>query len=447
MATDPVRRVRGERYDLPVTFGVRDALTRLAAAEPSMEAPYLTVTLDWRPAGDDPGRDAAPTPPRSERRARRGEEGAPRRPARAEIRRQILELLEAAGPRGDAAESLSEDVERMAAFVDEELDPSVQGVYISACSATGVFEPLTFALPLPTALTVAPTPALGPLARFVDDHPAYAVLVADQGEAVLSDIRRATRGQSLQIESDLYPRKQKSGGLSQRRYQNRADERVAAFARVVADETQRRMDEFDVEQLIVAGAEVMTSALDAAFSPQLKEKIVAVIRLETTASDQEMLDATLPLVEEAERARETETVSAIADAVGAADRGAAGAAGVLSALQNGQVATLAMNDDFTAEGWADYGRETYGVGAVPDTHPLGGDVADLAAVDLFEEFTRLALRGGAEVEIIHSAVPVADDEGQTLPRAGEAAPRTEAAARLDELGGVGALLRFDVEPA
>jgi peptide subunit release factor 1 (eRF1) len=311
----------------------------------------------------------------------------------------------------------------------------------------GVFEPLTFALPLPTALAVGPTPALAPLARFVDDHPAYAVLMADQREAVLSDIRRATRGQSLQVESSLYPRKQKAGGLSQRRYQSRADERVAAFARVVADETQRRMEEFGVEQLIVAGAEVMTSALDAAFSPWAKERIVAVIRLEMTASEQEMIEATLPLVEEAERAREMETVRAIADAVGAAERGAAGAAGVLSALQNGQVATLAMNDDFGGEGWADYGRETYGVGPVPETHPLGGDIADLISVDLFEEFTRLALRGGAEIEIIHSAVPVADDDGEALPRAGAPTPRTEAASQLDGLGGVGALLRFDVEPA
>jgi hypothetical protein len=447
MVTDPVRRIRGERYDLPVTFGVRDTLSRLAAADPSLDAPYLTITLDWRPAGDDPGRAAAPMPPPSERRARRGEVGAMRRPARAEIRRQILELLADAGPRGAVVESLSEDVERMAAIVDEELDPSVQGVYITACSAKGVFEPLTFAIPMPTALAVGPTPALAPLARFVDDHPAYAVLVADQREAILSDIRRATRGQSLQFESTIFPRKQKAGGISQKRYQARADERVAAFAGIVADETQRRLDEEGVEQLTVAGNEVMTSALDAAFSPQLKEKIVAVIRLDITASEQDVIDATLPLVEDAERAREQETVQAIADAVGADDRGAAGAAGVLRALQNHQVTELAMNDDFNADGWADYGRDTYGLGPIPETHPLGGDIADLVAVDLFEAFTRLALRGGAEIEIIHSAVPVADDEDESVPRAGAPAPRTEAATRLDALGGVGALLRYTVEPA
>lgn len=447
MATDPVRRVRGERYDLPVTFGVREALRRLAETEPSLTAPYLTVTLDWRPAGDDPGREAAPAPAPSERRARRGEEGAPRRPARAEITRQIREVLAAAGPRGEAQESLSDDVERMAAYVADELDPSVQGVYMTACSAQDVFEPLTFAIPLPTSAVVGPTPALAPLARFVDDHPAYAVLVADQGEAVLSDIRRATRGQSLTFESTIFPRRQQAGGLNQKRYQNRADERVAAFARVIADETQRHMEEEGVEQLIVAGAEVMTSALDAAFSPQLKEKIVAVIRLDTTAGEQEVIDATLPLAEEAERARELETVRAVEDAVGAANRGAAGAATVLRALQNHQVSELAMNDDFSAPGWADYGRETYGVGPVPETHPLGGDIADLVAVDLFEEFTRLAWRSGAEVEIIHSAVPLADEDDQPVPRAGAPVPRSDAASRLDEFGGVGAVLRYTIEPA
>ena len=445
MATDPVQRVRTDVHELPVTFGLREAMTRLAAATPSLEAPYLTVTLDWRPEGSDPGRESAPDVERSERRARRGETGASRRPARREVERQLEQLVAEHGPRGAAFDSLTADAARIAAYLDGDLDPAAHGVYIAACSAHDLFEPLTFALPLETSVAVAPTPRLSALVRFADDHPVYAVLTADQHEAVLSIVRRAARGTSVRLESSGFPRRQQTGGLSQRNFRNRAEERIAAFARAIAQETQRVMDEANIEQLIVAGAEIMTSALHAEFPDSVKARLIDTIRLDLSTGKQDLIAATLPLVEQAERDREMVSVRAVADAVGSAGRGAAGAIDVLRALQNHQVSELVIGDDFAAEGWADYGRETYGVGPAPEVHPLGGEPSEMVAIDLHEELTRLAVRSGAEVEIVHSAVAVDSGEDSEVPKAGAAAPRSEAAALLDSLGGVGALLRFTIE--
>jgi hypothetical protein len=447
LATDPVRRVRERTHDLPLTFGVREALVRLAALPPSPAVPYVTVTLDWRPEGSDPGREPAPELRRSERRARRGEVGASRRPSRQEIDRQLAQVLAEHGPRGEAFDSLSADALRIAAFLNGELDPAAQGVYIVACAAHEVFEPLTFALPLPTRLAVGPTPALSPLALLVDDHPAYAVLVADQRNATLSMIRRAARGRSVWLESNLYPRKQQQGGWSQRRFQARADERVAAFAREIATETKRALNEAEIDTFILAGDEVITSALDAAFSPDVSERLVTTIRLDIDASEQEVIAATLPLAAQAERDRELAAVRALVSAHGADGRGAAGAPAVLRALQAGQVATLLLTDDFASPGWADYGREIYGVGATPTVHPLAGNETDLVAVDLVEEMMRLAVRTGATIDIVHSAAPAGEGEEPAVPQAGTRPPRSEAAALLDQLGGVGALLRFTVEPS
>jgi peptide subunit release factor 1 (eRF1) len=153
-----------------------------------------------------------------------------------------------------------------------------------------------------------------------------------------------------------------------------------------------------------------------------------------------MIEATLPLVTQVERDQELATARAVAAAVSANGRGAAGAPAVLRALQAGQVATLVIVDDFAEAGWADYGHDTYGVGAVPATHPTGGDPAKLVPVALEEELIRLANRTGAEIEIIHSSVPFDDEAG--IPEPGSPVPRSEAATMLDELGGVGALLRF-----
>jgi hypothetical protein len=57
MATDPIRRIRERGHEIPLTFGVRDALSRLAHLPPSLDVPYLTVSLDWTPEGTDPGRE------------------------------------------------------------------------------------------------------------------------------------------------------------------------------------------------------------------------------------------------------------------------------------------------------------------------------------------------------------------------------------------------------
>jgi hypothetical protein len=112
-------------------------------------------------------------------------------------------------------------------------------------------------------------------------------------------------------------------------------------------------------------------------------------------------------------------------------------------LQGGRVAKLVMVDDFAGEGWADYGRDLYGIGPIPESHPVGGDVSEIVPVALEEELIRLALRTGAEIEIIHTSVPIeAAENNGGIPPAGTPLPRPEAATILDQFGGVGALLRF-----
>ena len=448
MATDPIQRVRKQDHETAVDLDAHAALIRLAALPPSPLVPYLTVSLDWRPDGDDPGRTAAPEPRPSERRSGRDdvpEGGTSRRPSRLRFEREAAEIAASHGPRGNAFDSVTADIERISAYLDEELDPAAQGIVVVACAAAGVFEPLALGVPIPTRIVAGPTPALAALARLVDDYPTYAVLLADQHEATLSLITQATYGHSISLESTDYPRKQKQGGWSQRRFQARAGERVAAFARGVADEVQRTLDESAIEMLVVAGDEVITSALDAAFHPTVKERIAGTIRLDIRASDQTLIEATMPLAEKAERDREAAAVSALQDAIGASGNGAAGAEAVLAALQAGQAETLLMVDDFTAEGWADFSLPTSGIGAVPTEHPLAGDLAALVAIAVEEELVRLAAKSGAAIQIVHTTVTVGAADVQEIPAAGSLQPRTAAAAALDGFGGVGALLRFTLD--
>jgi hypothetical protein len=391
----------------------------------------------------------APEPKRSERRAPREEDGAPRRPAWQVLRRDLGETVTSYGPRGAAFESLTADMERLTTYLDEELDPAATGIVVIACQHQRVFEPVPIDVPVVSGFTIGPIPSLRQLARAADDYPPYAILVADQRDAFLWLMEGQIWEHGVQVEASGYPRKQQQGGWSQKRYQNRADERVEAFARTIAEETRRAFEEVNAsvryKYLIVAADEPIFTALNAAFHESVKQRILGHIHLPIEAGITEVTAVAEPLVEEAERKREMEAVQAVRDGVGAGGKGVAGAVDTITALETGQVMTLVMNDDFSQPGWADYTLPLYGVGSPPGEHPAGGDIANLVPTRVEDEVVRLALQLGAEVQLVRSAVPVGVEEQEQIPDADEPTPRSEAARAFDELGGIGAILRYALD--
>ena len=447
MATDPTQSITTERHETALVTRVRGKLARLAALPPSIEVPYLTVTLDWRPAGESPAREAPDDVRRSEERSDQ-EDSVSRRPARLVFEQAINDLRAEHGPRGPVYDSIDADGERIREFIAAELDPAAQGVVIVACSANDVFETIALAVPVSTSVALGPVSKLAEVVRVVADNPPYAVLLADQKDVTLSVIRYGQRARSVNLEGSGYPRHQQQGGWSQRRYQARAGERIEAFAKDVAEETQRTLDDLEIDMLIVAGDEVIVPVLNDAFHQTVRDRIIDTIRLDIRATEQEILDASLPIVEKAKREREKELVAQLEDQVGAGAKGVAGGEGTLEALQAGQVQTLIVADTYEETGWADFTLPLYGIGHVPEEHPAGGDVSALVPVAIQEEFIRLALQQDAGIEIIHSAVPVSEEEQEHVPDAGTPLPISEAAERLkNALGGVGAILRFTLDPA
>src|SRR6266508_2249379 len=97
----------------------------------------------------------------------------------------------------------------------------------------------TVSTPVATDVSTGPTPSLRQLARIAEDFPTFAVVVADQREAVIWLMERRIWQRSVEVSGTDYPRHQQQGGWSQRRYQARADERIEALAKTVADETRR----------------------------------------------------------------------------------------------------------------------------------------------------------------------------------------------------------------
>jgi hypothetical protein len=439
MTRNPVESVTGGAVPTQLTTNLRGRLHELAALPPSIATPYLTVSVDWSVDGENPGATPVVEGKASQRRSGHGTEGGvTRRAGRIEIGNELKRLVEESGIRGEVRDSLEADVERVIAYLDNELDPSAKGVYIVANSAEGVFEPMALSLPAPTGAVIGPTPALSPLTRMVEEYPPYLVLLGDQAGANILVVSRHRPAGNLTMRGSKYPRHQKQGG-SQRRFQERAQNRIDAFVKGAAEEAEALMEANGIDLAVIAGDEVFTSALSAGMGSKLQSSIITEIRLDIRASDQEIMDATMSIVEQTERDRELADVERLTGEIGQSDLGAGGVIAVLKALAAGQVSDLILNEDFQATGWADFTLDMYGSGDIPAEHPAGGDPVNLVPVDLDEQMIRLALRSGAEIEIVEVQMPVADGQ---VPNAGDAIPRTEAATMLDRFDGVGALLRY-----
>src|SRR4051812_31644672 len=126
-ATDPVERIHTREHETPLARDLRQTLKQLAALPPSREAPYLTVCLDWRPQGEEPGRTPPRPPKRSQRHEARDREGVSWRPARLEIEPHFEELRARYPAHDPAFLSIDADIKRINSYLDE-LDPAAHGV-------------------------------------------------------------------------------------------------------------------------------------------------------------------------------------------------------------------------------------------------------------------------------------------------------------------------------
>lgn len=422
-AIDPVTQIQLHDADLDIRTNLRRALERLADLPPSVGAPYITATLSWRPQGGEPQLRAA----------------------RMEFEQAADRLLDGPHGRSAATESMQADIERIKNYLADEAPDTAHGLMIVACQANDVFTTIPLGVDVETAVEVGPTPVLINLARVAEDYRTYAVLLADQREATVSLVTQQRARPRLEVSGTDYPTKQQQGGWSQRRFQGRADERVEHFLSAVAEETRKVLEGRHRPALILAGDHRTTSALEEQLHESMQELIIGTLHLDIRASDSEIVDATWPLVEAAERKQEAKAAETAMGNAAADAEGAAGAEEVLTALQAGQVMTLVMNADFSAEGWADYSMPLFGLGELPSSHPAGGDAGDLTPIQIETELVRLAVQSDAEIEIIQTEVPVSEEEQMNIRDADEPRPRSETATKLDEVGGVAAVLRFALD--
>jgi len=306
--------------------------------------------------------------------------------------------------------SFERDTERVTTYLSDVLRPSSNTVALFACAgADDFFEHLQLDAPMEDhRLYVGDRPHLYPLARLTDQHPPYAALIADTNAARLFVFGRGATIRTDQVEGTKVSRNS-VGGWSQARYQRRTDNSHQLHAKELVEALERVVREDGVEQIVLAGDDVIIPVLRAQLPQHLADRIIDILRLDITTADHEVLKAATEALRAHDEETDAQQVGHLLDQYRAHQLAVVGAEATIAALTRGQVDTLIVSaaSDVVLD-------DTKADSSVPE----GADVPPGDGTPLLEQVVRLARTTGAHISFIEDSALLAD------------------------VGGVGAMLRY-----
>lgn len=317
------------------------------------------------------------------------------RSGRIVLKDRLREIEKTLGPRGPALESFRDDAARIERYLEDEAPTDCHGLAIFACAGVGLFEAVPAGVAFANQVSAAPVPDLFQLARLLDEQETAVVALVDSNTARLFVTRTGALEEVGGPDDDsVHYRKRSTGGWSQARYQRHIDKHRADFAREAAAEIERLVQREGAVRVILAGDEVAMTPLRASLPPAVSELVGAEpLRVHIRAPRDELAVEIEPVLARAEADDAHSTADRLIQAVQADGLGVVGLDATRRALDFGQADVLVV------------------------------DPAAEIDEGLRNELIRQAAATGADVEMV------------------------DGHARLAEVGGVGALLRYRIDGA
>ncbi len=293
-------------------------------------------------------------------------------------------------PRGPALDNFRLDANRVQRFLDEHAGPWLQGVAMFACNSHQLFEVIETGVPFENQVALEPVPDLFQLARLVDEQETTVVALVDTNTTRLFVTRSGFLEEVAGPRDDPFGSRQRNtGGLNHKQYQRRVQNQREAFAREAAAALEDLVAQEGATRVILAGDEVAIPLLHQALSPQLEPLIFEeVLRLDIRTPRHEVLREVAPILAQVEEEESHTRADHLVEAVREQGLGVIGLQETRDALEHGQGEVLVLAEEA----------------------PLNEQERN--------DLVRMATLSGAEVDLV---------TGHAI---------------LQQLGGVGALLRY-----
>jgi hypothetical protein len=180
--------------------------------------------------------------------------------------------------------------------------------------------------------------------------------------------------------------------ISKHRYEGRPDEPFPIFARRVVAETQALLTEKRTKVIILGGGDEMANVLSEGFSHISFDALYSVENLRVPATEQEIIDTALPIIERSARAREARTIRTLQSRPNRNASGVVAVGDIVRALRRRKVEALVVNEN---------SRTEFLVRHFPQRHRSpGGDRNNTLPMELKEELVSLAVLADTDVVFV-----------------------------------------------
>jgi peptide subunit release factor 1 (eRF1) len=254
------------------------------------------------------------------------------------VRKQLKERSKSYENNAPEQEHFEKDSTRISNYLENGIPTTAQGLAIFACSAADYFEVGEFEAPFErNRLFVSDRPHVYPLARIVDQYRRFAVLLADTNRARIFVFAVGRTVEERSVEN-VKTKRTSVGGWSQARYQRHEENYHLQHVKEVVDMLERTVRDENVENVILAGDETTVIPLIREQLPQaLSDKVIDALSFGIDTPEHELFDESLKAFRRHDSLTDMQKVERLLNEYRADDLGVAGVPDTLAALSNGQV--------------------------------------------------------------------------------------------------------------
>jgi peptide chain release factor subunit 1 len=318
---------------------------------------------------------------------------------------------------GKHREALGEAFARLEGWIDAHFDEANKGVAVYIEVGGDWTEGFQFALPVKNRFTLDHRPVVGPLVELVARYRHHGVLLVDRENLRLVSfyLDQLVHEQEVKTEPVSAPHDIKRGGFSAPDYQSRKAEETRHFFKEFAAEVEDFIRRHRPDDLSVLGTHENVKRFVEVLPRPVQDMIVHTDAIPMDATTPEIRRKLAPVFERHIQEEEARSINLLRDRVKESHMAVAGFERTLEQLQAGKIQTLVVSRDVDREG-----------GRCQQCGFLFAENSDVCTycsgpvhgnVDLIEEVLRLAGDQDVTVDFV-------------------------AGAAIEDLGGVGGLLRF-----
>jgi peptide chain release factor subunit 1 len=281
-------------------------------------------------------------------------------PTPGDVDTRIHSLLDEGSKAGEAQspelthaqrQALRADFERIRTFYDDEfVRDGAHGLAIFAAGLDNVWRPLPLTEAVADEIRVSSGLYLAPLVPLVGRGEGALVVAVSRERGQIYRLR-AGRLEEVENLSDSQPRRHDQGGWSQARYQRRIDNLALGHLREVADHLDVVVRRERGLRVVVVATDEAWAELSELLSQEAAGAVVGRAAAEAHATPAQLLDVSLPVLEEWRTTMERETVERWREELGREGRATGGWPATLEAASDGRVETLLVQAGVERVAW------------------------------------------------------------------------------------------------